>query len=85
MSLEESFYSTMFPVYVFAGLFLSGYAMASILVIVFRRLGYLKEQCAITISGHGHLDDGLQRVYGLYRFSQYMLIWYANLPIEIVT
>lgn len=84
MSLEEAFYSTMFPVYIFAGLFLSGYALASILVIVFRRRGYLAE----AVRDH-HLRDMATwmmafSVFMVYiGFSQYMLIWYANLPIEI--
>ncbi|MFH1070429.1 MAG: hypothetical protein V1794_12490 [Candidatus Glassbacteria bacterium] len=84
MSLEESWYSTIFPVYIFAGLFLSGYAASTILVIVFRRAGYLAE----AVQDHHLRDLGTWlmafSVFMVYiGFSQYMLIWYANLPHEI--
>ena len=84
MSLEETWYSTMFPVYIFAGLFLSGYAACVILVIVFRRAGYLAE----AVQDYHLRDMGTWlmafSVFMVYiGFSQYMLIWYANLPLEI--
>ncbi|OGG03520.1 MAG: hypothetical protein A3F83_09190 [Candidatus Glassbacteria bacterium RIFCSPLOWO2_12_FULL_58_11] len=84
MSLEESWYSTIFPVYIFSGLFLSGYATTSILVVYLRRAGYLRE----AVKDY-HLRDMATwmmafSVFMIYiGFSQYMLIWYANLPVEI--
>jgi hypothetical protein len=83
MSLEPHWYSTMFGVYCFAGLFQSGVALITLLVIWLRRSGHLTE--ATTPS---HLKDlgTLLFAFTIFMtyigFSQYMLIWYANLPEE---
>lgn len=84
MSLEEHFYSTMFGVYCFSGLFLSGISATAIVVILLRGRGYLENGVE-----HIHLHDlgtwmMAFSVFMVYiGFSQYMLIWYADLPHEI--
>lgn len=85
MSLEEHFYSTMFGVYCFAGAFLSGMSLVAIITILLKRNGYLKGAVE-----HKHLHDlgtwiMAFSVFMVYiGFAQYMLIWYANLPHEII-
>jgi hypothetical protein len=84
MSLEEHFYSTIFGVYCFAGLFLSGMAALSIIVISLRKRGYLEN--AVEKKHLHDLGTWLMAfsVFMVYiGFSQYMLIWYADLPHEI--
>jgi len=85
MSLDENWYSTMFPVYCFAGLFLSGLALTTVLTVFLRRAGYLAQ----VVRPHHLYDLGTWIMafscFMVYiGFSQYMLIWYTNMPVEIV-
>lgn len=83
MSLDAHWFSTIFGVYLFAGLFQSTMAAMIILIIYCMRRGLLT----------GFVDDNHLHDLGKYLFaftvfwayiaySQYMLIWYANLPEE---
>ena len=86
MSLEPHWFSTIFAVYCFAGLFHSFIAVLILLIIYFRRTGVLDKK----IVNENHLHDlgkfllGLTIFWAYIAFSQYMLIWYANLPEEAV-
>jgi hypothetical protein len=83
MSLEPHWYSTIFGVYCFAGLFQSGMAFLAILAIWLRRQGHLEG-----IFNANHLQDigNFMFAFAVFSayigFSQYMLIWYGNLPEE---
>jgi len=83
MSLEPKWYSTIFGVYCFAGLFQSGMAFLAILAIWMRRRGLLEG-----IFNANHLQDigNFMFAFAVFSayigFSQYMLIWYANMPEE---
>lgn len=84
MSLEPTWYSTIFGVYCWAGLWQSGLAGITIVAILLRRQGALK---GVVSRAHYH-DLGKYlfafAVFWTYiAFSQIMLIWYANLPEEI--
>jgi hypothetical protein len=82
MSLEPDWYSTIFAVYRFAGLFSSGLAALIVAAIVLGR-GPLR----FVVSGE-HLHDLGKLLFAFCTFwmyiwfSQYMLIWYANFPEE---
>jgi hypothetical protein len=83
MSLEPLWYSTMFGVYCFAGLWQAGLAALTIVVVLMRRKGAL---AGIVNKVHYH-DLGKYliafSIFWMYiAFSQFMLIWYANLPEE---
>lgn len=83
MSLEPRWYSTIFAVYCFAGLFQAGLAFITILVVKLRRQGALAG-----VVNPAHLKDlgGLLFAFSAFMayigFSQFMLMWYANLPEE---
>jgi hypothetical protein len=83
MSLEPQWASTIFGVYNFAGLFSGGLAMLILLVIWLRRKGPLRD-----FVNEEHLHDLGKLLFGFSTFwmyiwfSQYMLIWYANIPEE---
>ena len=85
MSLEPGWYSTIFGVYCFAGLFQAGLSVIIILVILLRQRGPLAG-----VTNIYHLKDlaNLLFAFSVFMayigFSQYMLIWYANLPEETV-
>jgi hypothetical protein len=84
MSLEPTWYSTIFGVYCWAGLWQSGLAAIAIVTVILRRQGALKG-----VINQTHLWDLGKYVFafGVFwtyiAFSQFMLIWYANLPEEI--
>jgi len=85
MSIEPNWYSTMFGVYCFAGLFQAGLAFLIILIIRMRRVGILEN----IVNRHHYKDlGGLLFAFSVFMayigFSQFMLIWYANLPEETV-
>jgi hypothetical protein len=83
MSLDPHFFSTMFGVYTFAGSYQTFFAFFAIVVILLKRAGYLNQ-----VVNENHIHDIAKlmfafTVFWAYTgFSQYMLIWYANLPEE---
>lgn len=83
MSVEPHWFSTMFGVYFFAGNFVSTISMLTIFTIVLYRGGYLK---GFVTEEHFHDLGKLLfafTVFWMYiSFSQYFLIWYANIPEE---
>jgi hypothetical protein len=84
MSLEPTWYSTIFGVYCWAGLWQSGLSAIAIVAILLRRQGALRG-----ILNRPHLHDLGKYMFAFsvfwtyIAFSQLMLIWYANLPEEI--
>ena len=83
MALAPGWTSTAFTVYVFAGLMVSGLAALTLIVIALER-GRLHG-----VIGPGHLHDLGTLLFTFSTFwayiwlSQYLLIWYADLPEEI--
>jgi hypothetical protein len=85
MSLEPTWYSTIYGVYFFAGLWQAGLAALTIVVVLLRRHGALEG----VVNRFHYWDLGKYMfafsVFWMYiAFSQFMLIWYANLPEETV-
>lgn len=81
MSLDPHWYSTIFGVYYFAGCAIGGIAVNLLTWLVLSRMGL----APVRIS-NAHLRD-LGRLlfaflffWGYIAFSQYMLLWYANIP-----
>jgi len=84
MALDYHWYSTMWGVYIFAGSAQSSMATCILVVFLLRKAGYLKP-----LSGeHAHIMGKLLFAFTVFwayiAFSQYMLIWYANIPEETV-
>jgi hypothetical protein len=84
MSLEPTWFSTIFGVYGWAGLWQSGLAAITIVSVILHRQGALK---GIVTKAHywnlGKLVFAFAVFWTYIAFSQFMLIWYANLPEEI--
>ncbi|HEX6736637.1 MAG TPA: hypothetical protein VF310_00060 [Vicinamibacteria bacterium] len=84
MSLDPHWYSTMYAVYLFAGLLVSGIAVLTVIVLLLRRAGPLAG-----VVTEEHLHDLGRLVFAFSTFwayiwlSQYLLIWYGNLPEEV--
>lgn len=82
MSIDTHWFSTLFGWYVFAGMWLVGMVYATMLIIYLKGKGLLKE------AKGGHLHDmgkwmfALSFLWTYMFFSQFMLIWYADIPEE---
>lgn len=83
MSLQYTWFSTIFGVYFWTGAIRGSLATCVLVVLGLRRAGYL--QNTITIE---HLHDVAKIMFGFtifwayIAFSQYFLIWYGNMPEE---
>jgi hypothetical protein len=83
MSLNYHWFSTMFGVYIFAGA--CGASMSLLVLVIngLRNAGYLKD---IVTMEHYHTMGKWMLAFCVFwayiGFSQYMLIWYANIPEE---
>jgi len=84
MSLEPTWYSTIFGVYNWAGLWQGTLAGIAIVAVVLRRQGAFQ---GVITRAHYHDLGKFVFAFGVFwtyiAFSQFMLIWYANLPEEI--
>jgi hypothetical protein len=82
MGLDYKWGSTMWGVYIFAGAAGSSMSLLVLLVTWLRGKGYLKD---VTVE-HYHVMGKLMLAFCIFwayiGFSQYMLIWYANIPEE---
>ena len=83
VSLAPHWYSTMFGVYFFAGSFVGFIALLSVVSVAMRQAGLLD---ALITAEHlhdiGKLLFGFTAFWGYIAFSQFLLMWYANLPEE---
>ncbi len=85
MSLDPHWYSTIFGLYIFAGSFLSALAFITLVGLFLRRQNLLRD--VITIEHYHDLAKlmfSFTIFWGYMAFSQYFLIWYANLPEETI-
>lgn len=83
MSLNPHWYSTIFGVYIFGGLFLSGIALFTLILLLLRRAGVMQD--VVTFEHYhdlGKLMLGFVIFWAYIGFSQYFLIWYGNVPEE---
>lgn len=83
MSLNPHWYSTIFGLYFFAGSVMAFFAFLALVSIAGQRSGLLDR---VVNAEHQHdigkLLFGFVIFWAYMAFSQYMLIWYANLPEE---
>jgi len=83
MSLNPHWFSTIFGVYYFAGAMLSAFSVLVLITLSLKKRGLLGDAV-----NHEHLHDlgkwmfAFTFFWGYIAFSQYMLIWYANIPEE---
>ncbi|MCA9666281.1 MAG: hypothetical protein KC503_11860 [Myxococcales bacterium] len=85
MSLDPHWYSTIFGPYYFAGTTLAIFSFISLMGVLLQRSGVLKD---VITSEHYHdlgkLIFAFTVFWAYIAFSQYMLIWYGNIPEETV-
>lgn len=84
MSVDTHWYSTMFGWYVFSSWWVSGIAAITLIAVFLKQAGYLRLLTANHLHDLGKLMFGFSIFWTYIWFSQFMLIWYANLPEESV-
>jgi len=83
MSLEPTWFSTIYAALNFAGMFLGGLAITILLVALLHRLGHLRK-----VVNRNHYHTLAQWMFAMscfwayLWFCQVMLIWYSNIPEE---
>ncbi len=83
MSVDPHWFSTLFGWYVFASMFVSGITTIAMVTIYLKSKGYLPEV------NNSHIHDLAKFMFGIsifwtyLWFSQFMLIWYADIPEEV--
>jgi hypothetical protein len=85
MSIDYHWFSTMYGVIYFAGSFMSLFAVLAIVTTLFRRQGLTKGYISVEHQhGIGKMMFGMNCFWAYTSFSQFMLIWYANIPEETI-
>jgi hypothetical protein len=84
MSIDPHWFSTMFGWYVFASWWVAGLAMITLVVAHLKDAGYLKMVNANHLHDLGKFVFAFSIFWTYIWFSQFMLIYYANIPEETV-
>ena len=83
MSLAPMWFSTMFGVYMFAGSVLSAHCLIAIAAFLLQRGGAMRDEISAEhYHDLGKLIFGFIFFWTYISFSQYLLIWYGNIPEE---
>lgn len=82
MSIDVHWFSTLFGWYIFAGAWCSTMVVLVILTLYLKKLGYLPKVNESHIHDIGKWTFATSFLWSYLWFSQYMLIWYANIPEE---
>jgi hypothetical protein len=83
MSVDPHWFSTLFGWYVFASMFVSGITVLAMITMYLKTRGYLE------YVNENHLHDLAKFMFAFsifwtyLWFSQFMLIWYSNIPEEV--
>jgi hypothetical protein len=84
MSIDPHWFSTMMGWYVFASWWVTGLAVITLIVASLKDAGYLKQVNANHLHDLGKFVFAFSIFWTYIWFSQFMLIYYANIPEETV-
>jgi hypothetical protein len=83
MSIDPHWFSTLFGWYVFASFFVSGITTIAMVTLYLKSKGYLEYVNTSHIHDLAKFMFGISVFWTYLWFSQFMLIWYANIPEEV--
>ena len=84
MSIDAHWFSTLFGWYIFAGLFVTGLTTICLFTLYLKWRGYMQHINENHLHDVGKFMFAFSIFWTYLWFSQFMLIWYANLPEEVV-
>ena len=84
MSIDAHWYSTMYSWYTFASSFVAGMSLVALWLIYMKNKGYMELSNSEHLHDMGKFMFAFSIFWTYLWFSQYMLIWYANIPEETV-
>ncbi len=84
MSIDAHWFSTIYSWYTFASTFVAGLALITLFVIYLKNKGYLELVNEEHLHDLGKFMFAFSIFWTYLWFSQFMLIWYANIPEETV-
>ncbi len=82
LSLDPTWFSTIFGVYFFANATVAGLSTVALLTMLLSKKGLLKTATTEHLHDIGKLMFAFSFFWGYVAYSQYMLIWYASIPEE---
>jgi hypothetical protein len=83
MSLDPHWYSTLFGWYILASFFVSGITVIALVALYVKSRGYLEYLNTSHIHDLAKFMFGMSVFWTYLWFSQFMLIWYSNIPEEV--
>ncbi len=83
MSIDAHWFSTLFGWYVFSGMWVSAMITGVVMVLYLKRKGYLPQVNNSHIHDMGKWVFAVSFLWTYLYFSQFMLIWYSNIPEEV--
>ncbi len=84
MSIDTHWFSTMFGWYMFASWWVTGLAVITLIVVSLKEAGYLKVVNSNHLHDLGKFIFAFSVFWTYIWFSQFMLIYYANIPEETI-
>jgi hypothetical protein len=82
MSIDAHWYSTMYSWYTFASTFVSGMSLIALFVVYLKNNDYLEYTTDEQLHDLGKFMFAFSVFWTYLWYSQFMLIWYANIPEE---
>jgi len=84
LSIDVHWFSTLYGWYMFSGMWISALVTITMLVVWLKKLGYLEFVTESTIHDMGKWMFAISFLWTYLYFSQFMLIWYADIPEEVI-
>ena len=82
MSIDTHWFSTLFGWYVFSSLFVAGVSVVILIVLFLKKRGYMEHVNNEHMHDLGKYLFAFSIFWAYLWFSQFMLIWYGNIPEE---
>lgn len=83
MSIDTHWFSTLFGWYLFSGMWVSMIIFANVAILWLRTKGYFQEVNESHMHDLGKWMFAIAMLWSYLFFSQFMLIWYSNIPEEV--
>lgn len=84
LSIDIHWFSTLYGWYIFSGMWVSAMVTITMLIVWLKKVGYLEFVTESTIHDMGKWIFAISFLWTYLYFSQFMLIWYSDIPEEVI-